>query len=315
MRTNKIYWILAMVIVALLVVIYCMVKKCYPDTEVTGIFKSKTVENSVTSAVTPIVVNTDSIKLALLQAKHEESEMKSHDSIVILNYELKNCRNVKPTAKKITATGYKKATSKKVAPNVNANYIAPEEEFVSSNSFKPRADGLKSSSTYKTAISTTKFIGLKGDDYYVTISDDNYVQFAFAKRLYDEGRGTGVPELYYEGSGKFFDLDGDVYIYVDRSIPVTATDLNKSWTWCVFIGKKDGYGAYIPHELIKPEIMKAKNTLAGTISPEDVAAIGTYVPEVAAGRIKPNKLTATGDFDGLVYEGWSFCTKMMYKQQ
>jgi len=112
-----------------------------------------------------------------------------------------------------------------------------------------------------------------------------------------------------------FELVGDAFVYVESSTPVTASALNKDWTWSVYVGDKEGYSAYIPHELIKADIMRVKGTLAGTISQEDVDKIGEFVPEVQTGRIKPNKITAIGDFDNLTYEGWLFCTKMTYKQE
>lgn len=106
-----------------------------------------------------------------------------------------------------------------------------------------------------------------------------------------------------------------MYVYVDKAAPVTIATLSRIINWGVSIGPKDGYDAYIPHELIKLQISQARGDLAGTISKEDVDKIGALVPEVKAGRILPNKITAIGDYDGLKYEGWHFRTSILYKQQ
>jgi len=229
----------------------------------------------------------------------------SNDSVVLLKDQLNKCKGVKkPVAKKPTTIKKKVAVPKKPA----------NTDLVSKNDFKPAAN-TKSASTYKTSLEGAKFIGLKDGDFYITISADNYLQYVFAKRLYDQAEGTGVPELNDKGSGKKFELVGDAYVYTDKAAPINVANLSRIYHWSVYIGEKDGYSAYLPHELIKPEIIKARGELSGTISQEDVDKIGELVPEVKADRIQPNKITGQGAYDGLTYEGWRFCTKIMYKQE
>ncbi len=262
----------------------------------------------------------DSLKRASADWKQKlidcnTAESGNLDSIARLNREkdsiknlLDKCKGIKkkPAAKKIVPM--KKAVTAVMKPNVSADLVSP-------NAFKPATGGFKASSTYKTSLDGIRVIGLKDGDFYITISPDNYLQYCFAKKLYDEAGGTSTPELNGKNSGKKFTLDGDMYVYVDKSAPVTTATLSRTINWTIYIGPKDGYDAYIPHEIIKPQISQARKELAGTISQEDVDKIGALVPEVKAGRILPNKITAIGDYDGLKYEGWHFRTQILYKQQ
>ncbi len=238
----------------------------------------------------------------------------STDQTIILQYELDKCLGVKKTVVKNTTSTAKKLLPPPPPPPPKPKAAAVSStDLVAKETFKPPAEKPKMESTYKTSLDGTKFIGLKDGDFYITISDGGYLQYVFAKRLYDEAGGKGMPELNSKGSGKLFELDGDFYIYIDKTAPATGVALTHTYLWTVYIGDRDGYSAYLPHELIKPDIIRARGELAGTISPEDVIKIGESVSEIQNGRIKPNKITAIGDYDGLKYEGWHFCTPVMYK--
>lgn len=239
--------------------------------------------------------------------------------------------------KETTKTYTNKYKKRKVVTVTSSN---SSNELVSKNQFKPQTNKSKgnekeiivestsnssrnlisedanSSSVYSTSLNGAKFIGLKDGDFYITVFD-GYIQYVFSAQLYNEAGGTGIPEFNSEGSGKFFELsaDGTEYTYTDVLIPANAATVSRTYAWTVFIGKKSGYSAYLPHEVIKPEIIKARGDLAGTISPEDLVKIGKLVSGVSTGMIKPNKLTAIGDYDGLTYEGWHFCTPVLYQTE
>lgn len=251
----------------------------------------------------------DALKMSMEQT--EISNMQAR----IFQYELEKCLGVKKVVKNTTSTAKKFLPSPPPPPpppsKPRAAAVSPD--LVPKEAFRPPTEKTKMESAYKTSLDGTKFIGLKDGDFYITISDGGYLQYVFAKRLYDEAGGKGMPELNSKGSGKLFELDGDFYIYIDKTAPATGVALTHTYLWAVYIGDRDGYSAYLPNELIKPDIIRARGELAGTISPEDVLKIGESVSEVQNGRIKPNKITAIGDYDGLKYEGWHFCTPVMYK--
>lgn len=265
-----------------------------------------------------LVLEKSNPELPVLPATEKFAPQVSVDSAYLADLQrdlqiMRNCCEGKITTPEKKVVVVSKPTAKKKAVTVSSS---ASTELISKSSFKPTTDSqLKTAASYQTSLDGATYVGLTDGDFYITISPDNYIQYVFSKKLYDEAGGTNVPELNYKGSGKMFELNEDVFIYVERSTPVTASALNKDWSWTVYVGDKEGYSAYIPHELIKAEIMQVKGTLAGTISKEDIAKIGEFVPEVQTGRIKPNKITATGDFDNLAYEGWLFCTKMTYKQE
>ena len=304
--------IVAMVIAGLLLFLPRM-ESFLNETSPETIKVRKSYQDSLISNYNVLVGQVNDCRNNLYNADSINTDME--DSIAALNHKndsitalLQKCQGIKKPAVKKTAV-QKKTTSK---PAVRSTASA---DLVSRNAFKPSTEGFKATSTYKTSLDGIKVIGLKDGDFYITISPDNYLQYCFAKKLYDEAGGTSAPELNGKNSGKKFELEGDMYVYTDKSAPVTTATLARTLNWTVYIGSKDGYEAYIPHELIKPQISQARGDLAGTISPEDVDKIGALVPEVKAGRIMPNKITATGDYDGLKYEGWHFRTPILYKQQ
>ncbi len=257
----------------------------------------------------------DSIRLSTLELSSDEdfgfncddSLMKLHDSLIILKYELDICRGVKTLKPVINRNNYQ---SNKKKEKVIINQEVIREDLVDDDSFVPNT-GL--SNNYKTEIGGSQYIGLQDGDFYITISDDHFLQYVFSKRLYDEAGGTGQPELNNQGSGKKFKLIGDQYVYTDKTTLANSATLSGIYQWTIFIGNKKGYDAYLPHELIKPQIMQAKGSLAGSITPKDVTEIGKLVPEVKTGRIMPNKVTKTG-IDNFVYEGWHFRTGVLYKE-
>ncbi|MDP2944000.1 MAG: hypothetical protein Q8N57_00260 [bacterium] len=260
--------------------------------------KVGSLEKELTSTQTALKMSIEQTKISNQQA-------------MILQYELEKCLGVKKVVKNTTSTAKKLLPPPPPPPKPRVVAVSPD--LVQKEAFKPPTEKPKMESAYKTALDGTKFIGLKDGDFYITISDGGYLQYVFAKRLYDEAAGKGTPELNSKGSGKLFELDGDFYIYIDKTAPATGVALTHTYLWAVYIGDRDGYSAYLPNELIKPDIIRARGELAGTISPEDVLKIGESVSEVQNGRIKPNKITAIGDYDGLKYEGWHFCTPVMYK--
>ncbi len=288
----------------------------------------------------PKKVTIDANQLAALQ-KNVKSLQSKEDALKrkigvykeIVIGKQRPCLEEKKETTKTYTNNYKK---RKVVTNSNSS-----NELVSKNQFKPQtnksegnekkeiivestsnssrnliSEDANSSSVYSTSLSGAKFIGLKDGDFYISVFD-GYIQYVFSAKLYKEAGGTGIPEFNSEGSGKFFELsaDGTEYVYTDVLIPANAATVSRTYAWTVFIGKKSGYSAYLPHEVIKPEIIKARGDLAGTISPEDLIKIAYLVPEVNKGMIKPNKLTAIGDYDGLTYEGWHFCTPVLYQAQ
>ena len=239
---------------------------------------------------------------------------KSNDSIIILDYELRKCQ----AKKAVVIVRTQQQEKKPDPPKKNSSEITGKgsADLTAKNAFKPdNPANPQMSNSYKTALDGSEFIGLKDGDFYITISTDGFLQYAFAKKLYDQSKGKGTPEFNNKGSGKKFELDGDEYVYVDKEAPATVDALNHNYSWTVYIGDGDGYPKYMPHELIKPMIVKARGDLAGTISEEDVTKIGELVPEVKARRILPNTVTATGDYDGKKYEGWRFVTKVMFEQK
>lgn len=236
----------------------------------------------------------------------------AQDSIAKLDSLLNKCKGIKKPGNKTNHSGQKPANKQVKEKPAKPNNTAAN--LVNQNSFKP--GGAKDASLYKTALDGKKYTGLQDGDFYITISAEGYIQYVFAKKLYDQAGGTGAPELNQKGSGKKFELNDskDFYIYVDKSAPATGLALKKTYTWSVYIGDRDGYEAYAPHELIKPEIIKARGELSGDISAEDVDNIGKLVPEVKAGRILPNNVSAIGSYDGLKYIGWHFKTPVLYKE-
>ena len=222
----------------------------------------------------------------------------------------------KGKGKNIVVDKQKGLTSKSsFKPTVKTKVIkgdTAEEAAVQTNQTKKQ---FQTTSEYETDLqSGVQYVGGTDGDFYITVSFDGFLQYVFSKKMYDDAGGTGVPELNYKGSGKKFSYDEQekVYYYTNTGIPIDEGTANGTYSWAVFIGQKDGYDAYLPHEVLKTAITTARGDLAGTISTEDVIKIGNIIPEVKAGRIQPNKITAIGDYDANKYEGWQFRTKVLY---
>jgi hypothetical protein len=215
--------------------------------------------------------------------------------------------------KKTVATSKQKGLTKKSAfkPAVKTKVVGADTAETAAAQTKQ----FQTTSEYETDLqSGVQYVGGTDGDFYITVSFDGFLQYVFSKKMYDDAGGTGVPELNYKGSGKKFSYDEQekVYYYTNTGIPIDEGTANGTYSWAVFIGQKEGYDAYLPHEVLKTAIITARGDLAGTISTEDVTKIGNIIPEVKAGRIQPNKITAIGDFDANKYEGWQFRTKVLY---
>lgn len=162
------------------------------------------------------------------------------------------------------------------------------------------------------------YVGLQGEDYYMSISPDGYLMYAFHNKLHEAAQGNGKPELHYQGSGKYFVREGNYWVYVDRSQRVTDGLISGGpYRWSVYMGDAKGYPTYIPHEIIKVQIMEARGRLEDPITSADLEKIGARVDGVRAGSIRPNGVKKTNEGypvnDEKIYEGWSFMTPIIYK--
>jgi hypothetical protein len=229
------------------------------------------------------------------------------DSLLAAKMALSDCQGKKVAYSKPSKTRVNNTTKKKETQTIIPPSFVPQ---------KNNTQTAKPTNNYNTSVQTTNFVGMSDGDFWITVSPDGYLEYGFSKKLYDDAGGTATPELFYPGSKKLFNLEGNNYIYVDKNVKVGEGMLKATKMWCIYIGNGKGYPAYLPHEAIKPEILQARGRLDGNITSEDVKSIAKIVPEVAAGRIIPNKILDVDKSqysDGNYYEGWAFCNTILYK--
>lgn len=243
-------------------------------------------------------------QLSTLRAQLAECEKLNAGKSVVVSAP----RKVVATPRKVKAKGNSTRGMVNIKPYLDKPDFSPP----------PSSTPVTGGNTYTTNLPSASVIGLSDGDFWTSITPEGNLFYAFKKRLYDDAGGSGKPEMGSKGSGKFFVLDGENYVYVDP-LKVTDAMLNNRYNWSVFIGDDKGYPAYLPHEVIKPAILQSRGKLDGSIVKEDVQKIGQLLPEVAAGRIRPNKVTKTNEGyaynDGAYYEGWSFFTSILYQKK
>jgi len=141
-----------------------------------------------------------------------------------------------------------------------------------------------------------------GDYGYLTY----FVSNEYYKKYYDKGY---VPTI----NGLPFTPDVDGFYKVVTDIKLTGENIENKWyQWAMYIGDFKGtgfsYPMYDPNEVLKPTIMKVRNKLNGPITDKDLAGIGTYVPDVQKGYIRPNGQPSDD------YWGWEFNMPVYYKK-
>jgi|GEM_PF-2822140 len=323
----KIWHKILVFVVVVIIAVYALYP--YNHTDKTTVTVAKTTNLSTIGA--SLQHKVDSLK-QLIELKEYQCKIDSLEAVLRESCQAKTssvAAEVKTTAKKNKAikTVKQKNGQKKTAA------VNQKTDITKKSAFKPelKTKAIKTDTAEKAAVQTKKqfqttleyetdlqsgiqYVGGTDGDFYTTVSYDGYLQYVISKKLYDDAGGTAVPELNYKGSGKKFSYDPDenAYYYTDMSVPIDEASANGTYHWAVYIGEKDGFSAYLPHEVLKDAIIKVRGDLAGTISKADVDGIGKIIPEVQKERIQPNKITAAGDYDGKKYEGWRFSTKVLY---
>ena len=298
-RSNvfKIALIVLGVVAAIFIILYLLPSSCDSD-ELIKLRAEKAARDSTAKAL----LVEDS--LLAKKAKLDSLTRKEMHRDSVLNYILENCCPKKKAP--VQAKAPKASPPPPPPPPPVTKYVAPPVTDFS----PPSREQL-----YDTNLGVTNVVGVMDGDFFTTISGDGYLVHAISRRLWPNGNLRLNSE-----TGLEFKQEGDFWLARTNTL-VTEAMLVKGYylIWSIYAGDDPGYPVWLPHEVIKPDILNARGRLDGNITLEDVKKIGQTLTEVAAGRIIPNQIRKTNEGyalnDEKYYEGWSFKTLILYRSK
>jgi hypothetical protein len=242
----------------------------------------------------------------------DDSTAKYTEALATVQAALDDCQKGKKAPKK------NKPINKTVAPQQKAPIVTKPNQFnppqnTNQNQQVPQQKVQPQNTNETGTVTPASGISPYRSGYMcITVSEKGYKQYCLLKEHVDQYNGSGIPEFGYQGSKKYFSLtsDGKWWVYEDKKIVITDDYLSKNpfEYWAAYIGNEIGYPVYLPHEYLKPYILKGRGDLAGGITAEDMKNIGKELQGVADGTYSPNKILKDNDGyahnDQRFYEGW-----------
>jgi len=162
-----------------------------------------------------------------------------------------------------------------------------EKEYTFTPAPVPNVTETYSSTTSTSKVASTNESCILNTDLGTvkTIYKDGWTSYIFEEKL----KGNITPEFMFKGSGKFFKLEGNWYVYKEYGSPAS---------WTALIDNSRGYDEFLAHKLVKPAMREALGRDYGPVSGQNLKDIGGVEPAVKIGYIIPNQ-----------YEGWEFVPK------
>ena len=159
-----------------------------------------------------------------------------------------------------------------------------------------------------TILASTQFTGTTNGSYLTTITD-SYLTYKVKKNL-----STEAPRLNTV-NGPVFTEEGEYWVYIDKSRLISVAEINiATIIWTIYVGQKDyGTGTYpmfLPHESLKPLIVKARGYDYGAITSTDTEEMAKTNSQVGKSLI-PNPADGKSATDKEFFNGWSFKTKIV----